>query len=146
MRREVNFLEMGERLKAVRKVLNLQQKQMAAALKMPASYLSEIESGKGNPGPDFFSKLASKYNISMDYLVLGIGDMFIQARVKVNREEFNLSGVIDSIEKLAWLMDESVFFYNLIMSNANRALLSEEALIKKSIKKRNSPRKNKSKK
>ena len=71
MRRQVNFLEMGQRLKLVRKSLNLQQKEMAVELGIPASYLSEIESGKGNPGPEFFNKLACEYNISMDYLVLG---------------------------------------------------------------------------
>jgi transcriptional regulator with XRE-family HTH domain len=137
MRRQVNFQEMGERLRDARKMLSLQQKQMAAALNIPASYLSEIESGKGNPGPDFFIKLADKYNISMDYLVLGMGDPFIKEGTggKGKRKEFDFSGEITSLKELTRLMGTSVFFYNMMMATANRILLMEEGLIKTSIKK-----------
>lgn len=133
MRRNINFLEIGQRLKSVRKELDLQQKDMAAALKMPASYLSEIESGKGNPGPDFFIKLFSEYNISMDYLVLGIGDMFSPSGGKVKRKEFDLSGGIKSFEELAWLMDASTYFTNMILAVANKILINDEDIVKASI-------------
>lgn len=136
MRRQVNFLEMGQRLKLVRKSLNLQQKEMAVELGIPASYLSEIESGKGNPGPEFFNKLACEYNISMDYLVLGIGEMFIQKGVRIKRQEFDFSGEIDSLEKLIWLMETSTFFYSAVMADANRILLADESLVKRSINKK----------
>jgi transcriptional regulator with XRE-family HTH domain len=135
MRRQINFLELGQRLKLARKELNIQQKEMAADLKMPASYLSEIESGKGNPGPEFFMKLFSEYNISMDYLVLGIGEMFIQTGVRVKRSGFELSQGIKTIEELAWLMDASTFFKNMVLGAANKILLTDEDTVKTSISK-----------
>ncbi len=135
MRRQINFLELGQRLKLARKELNIQQKEMAADLKMPASYLSEIESGKGNPGPEFFMKLFSEYNISMDYLVLGIGEMFIETGVRVKRSGFELSQGIKTIEELAWLMDASIFFKNMVLGAANKILLTDEDTVKTSISK-----------
>lgn len=137
MRKQVNFVDIGQRFKLVRKTLQLQQKDMAAELGKPASYLSEIESGKGNPGPEFFNRLACKYNISMDYLVLGIGDMFIQAGNKVKRKEYDYTGgEINSIEKLVWLMEESTFFNNSVMAEANKILLLDESIVKVSINKK----------
>ena len=135
MRRQVNFQEIGQRLRAVRKSLNIQQKEMAATLGMPASYLSEIESGKGNPGPDFFLKLASEYDFSLNYLFLGIGDMFLQGENKVKRQEFDIGTGIDSIEKMAWIMDMSPYFNTAVMAAANKLLYSDDDIIKKSMKK-----------
>jgi len=136
MRRQVNFLEIGKRLKDARKSLNIQQKDMAATLGMPASYLSELEAGKGNPGPDFFLKLASEYNLSLDYLFLGVGDMFLQAEGKVKRQEFDIGAGIDSIEKMAWIMDMSPYFNTAVMAAANKLLYSDDDVIKKSMRKK----------
>ncbi|HLP49193.1 MAG TPA: helix-turn-helix transcriptional regulator [Candidatus Kapabacteria bacterium] len=44
------------KLKEIRKQLKIRQKVMAQNLEIPASYLCDIEGGKGNPGPDFFIK------------------------------------------------------------------------------------------
>ncbi|MCP5108288.1 MAG: helix-turn-helix transcriptional regulator, partial [bacterium] len=66
----------GQRIKDVRAVLRYSQRSMASDLEMSSSYLSEIESGKANPGPDFFLKLADKFDISVEYLFHGRGAMF----------------------------------------------------------------------
>lgn len=140
MRRNVNFSDIGERLTAVRNKLNLKQKDMAAVLKMPASYLSEIERGKGNPGPEFFIKLASEFKISMDYLILGIGDMFLPSEGKVKRKEFNFSHGIKTLEELAWLMDESFYFNSMVLATVNKILINDEEVIIKGIRKKSEQR------
>jgi transcriptional regulator with XRE-family HTH domain len=80
---ETSATDIGQRLKAVRKRLHVQQQEMAAALKVASSYLSEIENGKGNPGPEFFVRLATQFNINLNYLFMGAPDMFIDACARI---------------------------------------------------------------
>ncbi len=68
MKRQLNFLETGQRFKVARNELNIQQKDMGATLCTLAGYLRELEGDKGNSGTDFFLKSASKYNIRLNYL------------------------------------------------------------------------------
>ncbi|HLP58624.1 MAG TPA: helix-turn-helix transcriptional regulator, partial [Candidatus Deferrimicrobium sp.] len=120
-----------------RQQLRLQQKEMAAALQMAASYLSEIEGGKANPGPEFFLKLVYDYNVNPNYLFLGTGEMFLGSESTIKAEEFDLErGNIDSPEKLLWIMDHSSFFRNTILSQASRIYIENENLIKRNMQKK----------
>jgi len=74
---ELSAVEIGQRIREVRRKLKIQQKDMAAALKIVPSYLWEIEKGNGNPGPELFVRLASEYNVNLNYLFMGKGDRAI---------------------------------------------------------------------
>ena len=140
MKRET-VTDVGQRIKDVRLNLRLQQKEMAASMQMAPSYLSEIEAGKANPGPEFFLKLAYEYNVNPNYLFLGVGRMFLDQDLKIHEEEFNLvGGDIDSLEKLFWVIHHSPYFRNALLSYASRMFLENEAIIIKSIQ-QNNPRK-----
>ena len=130
-----NFTAIGKRVREVRNYFRLSQVEMAENLDMAPSYLSEIECGKANPGPEFFLKLSNDYNVSMDYLFHGIGSMFIGSHLKIQEEEFDFNEDIYSIEKLVWLMSHSQFYKNTILSFASKFLLDNERIIKKSIEK-----------
>lgn len=124
----------GLRIKAVRQQLHLQQKEMAAALQIAPSYLSEIESGKANPGPDFFLKMVYEYNANPNYLFLGIGEMYLGPEHIMKAEEFQLDYEnVDSIEKLLWLMDKSSIYKSYILAQAARIYIENEGIIKKEI-------------
>ena len=145
---DASAMSIGFRLKDVRQKLNVQQKEMAAAMKVAPSYLSEIENGKGNPGPEFFVRLASLYNINMNYLFMGKGDILIEGEDKEKRQEVDLDGFVETVEDLKWLIDKSVYLRNTIMSSINKVLFDERDLIKDNIKKvlakEKAPKKNKS--
>jgi transcriptional regulator with XRE-family HTH domain len=128
-----NVTAIGKRVREVRKYFRLSQKEMADNLEMSSSYLSEIECGKANPGPEFFLKFSNDYNISIDYLFHGIGSMFLGSYQKIKEEEFNFDEDIYSIEKLVWLMEHSQFYKNTILSFASKFLFDNESIIKKSI-------------
>jgi len=64
-------LEFGLRIKQVRKILNLSQKEFAEHIGMANNYLSEIETGKIKPGFDFFYKVSKAFNINLSYLLHG---------------------------------------------------------------------------
>ncbi|MCX6583897.1 MAG: helix-turn-helix transcriptional regulator [Candidatus Aminicenantes bacterium] len=139
MAKQINYADMGSRLKEIRKHLNIQQKVMAQTLEIQASYLCDIEAGKGNPGPDFFIKLSSQYNINLHYLLMGSGDMFIRTGPqKVKTEEFDLSAGIDTIEKVAWLFEKSLFFKSMVLGACIKILYTEKEILKNDIKKNKS--------
>ena len=139
MAKKINYADMGSRLKEIRRHLKVQQKKMAKTLEVQASYLCDIEAGKGNPGPDFFIKLSSQYNINLHYLLMGSGEMFIRTGPqKVKTEEFDISDGIDTIEKVAWLFEKSLFFKSMVLGACNKILFIDEEIIRKDIKKNKS--------
>ncbi|MCX6578600.1 MAG: helix-turn-helix transcriptional regulator [Candidatus Aminicenantes bacterium] len=123
----------GQRIKAVRVGLRLSQREMAAGLNTSASYLSEIESGKANPGPGFFLDLSDVYNVSIEYAFHGEGEMFYDPKTRLPRAEFKDIDDIDSMEKLFWLMNHSSMVKNSLLGYAARFYLENETIIKKSM-------------
>jgi len=132
MKNQENASDIGQRLKEIRKKIRVQQKEMAAALQIAASYLCEIESGNAKPGPDFFVKVASEYNVNLNYLLAGAGDMFNPGQ-NIKAREFQIDNGVRTTEELLWLMENSNYFYGTILSLANKTLLSEGEIIKKSL-------------
>lgn len=120
----------GQRLKEIRRQGRIQQKEMAATLDIAASYLCEIESGNSKPGPDFFIKVATEYNVNLNYLLLGTGEMF-GAGNKIKTKEFEIENGIESMEEVIWLMENSKFFRNAVLSAANKIVIEEGEIIKK---------------
>ncbi|MCU0288504.1 MAG: helix-turn-helix domain-containing protein [Acidobacteria bacterium] len=132
MKKQANSSGIGERLKEIRKKNHIQQKEMAAALNVAASYLCEIENGNAKPGPDFFIKLANVYNVNLNYLLLGSGDMFGIGN-NIKQKAFDLKDGIESVEELFFLIEKSKYFKNLIMTLANKAVIEDEEIIIKGI-------------
>ena len=132
------LVEMGRRIRAVRKYLKLTLKQMSKKLGISIGYLSDIENGNANPGPLFFLGLVGKFNVNLDYIFLGQGAMFypldkIQSVDIFSAETFSFKGGLDSAGKLLWLMEHSTLFKNHILGYAEQYLLSHEEVVKKSV-------------
>ena len=133
---ELSALEIGQRLKAARKKLDIQQKDMAASMKVAASYLCDIENGKGNPGAEFFIRLAAVYNINLNYLFMGALDMFVDDEGKAKKQEVDLDDDIDTIEKVSWLMEYSFHIRTIVMNSINRAIYDDRKIIQNDIQKK----------
>jgi len=65
------------RFKLLRKKLKLSQKEMAKELGVPFTMISKYECGKIKPGADMLTKIAITYKVNLNWLLLGIGKMFI---------------------------------------------------------------------
>ena len=124
----------GQRVKETRKILHLQQQQMAEAIGISSGHLSEIESGKANPNADFLIKLSNLYNVSVEYIIHGRGEMFYDDG-KTKEKSFDFNENLDTIDKLIWLMENSPFFKNTVMGYASKLILNEEDIVKASLKK-----------
>lgn len=67
---------MNERLKILRKYLNLSQKSFAEKLGITDSGLSNLESGKRNLTEQMIISICREFNVNRAWLVEGVGDMF----------------------------------------------------------------------
>jgi transcriptional regulator with XRE-family HTH domain len=128
--------EIGQRIREIRKKLKIQQKDMAAAMNIAASYLCDIENGKGNPGPEFFVRLATQFNINLNYLFIGAPDMFTDAEKKVQKQEVDLEDDVDTIEKVAWLMEHSIHLRTMVLTCVNRTIYADRDIIRENIKRK----------
>ena len=134
MKRE-KLAEVGKRVKTARKALKVPQKEMADALGVSPSHLSEIESGKANPSTDFHLKLSDSYNVSVEYIYHGRGKIFYEEDGKITDEPFDFKSDVDSTEKLNWLLKNSGYFKHLVLGYASKLIIEDESVIKQSIKK-----------
>ena len=85
-------IEMGERIKKCRAILNLTQEQAAELLSVAYSSYSKIENGFQSPSLDLLIRIADLYSVKLDYLVHG------DCEVKTD-ETTLISGVIKSLDK-----------------------------------------------
>lgn len=74
---KTNSVDIGNRIKNIRKVVSLSQKEFARKLGVSASTLSELESGKYKPGIELLIKLKNEFNINLHHVIFGEGDIFI---------------------------------------------------------------------
>lgn len=65
-----------DRIRHVREVLKLTQKQFAEKLEMSQSYMSEVETGQTQPGVSLLISLNTIFKVSVDWLLTGEGSMF----------------------------------------------------------------------
>jgi SOS-response transcriptional repressor LexA len=68
----------GERLKAIRSALRLKQIEMAKAMEMNPSAISQMESGRTKPSLETLIEIAQRYRVDLHWLITGEGQMFSQ--------------------------------------------------------------------
>ena len=70
---------MNDRIKAIRKALNLSQDEFASALGYTRGKITNIESGKVTPNADdpFIALLCRTWNVNPDFIKHGHGSMFL---------------------------------------------------------------------
>lgn len=64
----------GERIKALRKEAEKNQKDFSSAIGISQAHLSNIEKGKDNPSDKLLRIIASEYEVRFDWLKSGIGE------------------------------------------------------------------------
>lgn len=127
--------EIGARIKNIRIELRINQKEMAENLNIANTYLSEIESGKRNPGYIFFYKLYKTFNINLNYLFTGEGEMLYPAKPEKHRQGKTFVEDIKTIDDLVWYMKHSQMFFHQVMGFAFKFKFDNEESIKKEIEK-----------
>ncbi len=81
-----NVSVLGDRFKEFRKKLELSQTDIANALSIKASAVSQIENGKIKPSPDSMVKLSQTYSLNLHWLLTGNGSQFADKLFEISSE------------------------------------------------------------
>ena len=92
-----NAKESGLRIAELRKQANLTQEQLAEIANVSVSYLGKIERGVQRPSIDLLIELAVKFNVSLDYILLGRNIPTDHLRKKVKEAEALLTEIYASL-------------------------------------------------
>jgi transcriptional regulator with XRE-family HTH domain len=130
-----NLIAVGSRVKEIRKILTLNQKEMAEKLHASNTYISDIETGSVNPSHTFFFKLSFVFNVSLDYLYHGIGEMFLKTKVDSEPVKDRSENDIKTIDDLVWFMENSPLFLHQVMAFAGSFRYDHEESIMKDLEK-----------
>ena len=76
---------MKERFKELRKKLNISQKILAEKLGIPVTAVSKYETGKIKPSSDILGRLIAVYDININWLLTGKGNLLELAVVLFHR-------------------------------------------------------------
>ena len=68
---DLQYKEMGLRIKISRNELKIKQAVMAEALDISNNHMSSIENGRQKPNLDIFIGICKHLNVTPDYLLLG---------------------------------------------------------------------------
>ncbi|MCP4138492.1 MAG: helix-turn-helix transcriptional regulator [bacterium] len=69
--------EIGKRLAAIRKDLDISQVEMSQESGVSRGYIASVESGRQTPSFDFLVKISGRFSVSLDWLISGRGQMFM---------------------------------------------------------------------
>lgn len=74
-------VNIGSRIKQIRLLRKITQKDFAAAIGYSKKQVYSVESGKSNPSDDFVRRVASCFNISYKWLTTGAGDIEVKEAI-----------------------------------------------------------------
>ncbi len=74
--------EIGERVRAIRKSLRLEQTELAKGMGLSQAIISQYEKGMTEIPLSFLEHLKKKHGVSSDWVIFGTGDM--KAAIKKN--------------------------------------------------------------
>lgn len=69
---ELNYVEIGKRIRVKRKEFGLTQEKLSEILDISPSYVSEIERGTSISSLSTISKISQTLDLSLDYLIYGV--------------------------------------------------------------------------
>lgn len=125
--------KVSQRIKKIRKALNLKQKDFAQRLGISGGSLSEVEKGKYPPNFEFLRKLSRDYNVNLYYIFFGEGDMFLEPGQGYSKKLDGLAAKNEDLRKFLYYFEQSAIFRYIILSTSEEVLIENGPKIKKEI-------------
>lgn len=76
------------RFKELRKCLNLTQTELAESIGVTRGVIANIELGRVPPRTGLLQMIVEKYKVNKDWLIDGVGEMFVIAMENIEVEQF----------------------------------------------------------
>jgi len=125
------MIEVGKRIKDVRKHLLINQTDFARHLGMPTAHLSAMETGKIKPDFDFLYKVEKFFNVNLLYIITGKGPILpLWERPTIKMCESLLKANGEEFRELIRNMYESTEVYRDVMDHFIRCHLQQNDSIK----------------
>ena len=107
-------MEIGIRLKQLRKALKLTQVEFALRLKVSKGFLSNLEKGIRQPSDQLLKLISYEFSSSENWLISGEGEMFIPPIDAIENlmARFGEQAITNAFNKTGYLM-ESQEIYNI---------------------------------
>lgn len=93
-----NQVAYGKRIRMLRKQLGLTQEQLAEELHISDVHLRRLETGRSTGSVDLVIEIAAFFNISVDYLLLGVNRGAGKVRKDILALAKNLIQIAEEIE------------------------------------------------
>lgn len=122
-----NIGAIGTRIVNIRKALTLNQKELAAGLDSLPSSISNIETGRNNPTVPMLCMLSTRYNASLDYILLGRGPMFKESDELHTQAKQVIE--LDDVSDMFWLLKNSPLFRGVIFGVAAQEFAKDREAI-----------------
>ena len=128
------YIDLGKRLTKVWRALGIDLKDMAKAAGIAQGYMTDLCKGnRTNPGIAVIYKIAKHYRVSLDYLLLGEGEMFLPDKDIEDQKRKNFEPVFNTIDDLVWLMKRSSFLKNTILGMAVKLYMENKNIVTKEL-------------
>ncbi len=123
----------GERIREIRKELNLKQKEFAEKLNISVPSLSEIETGKYRPGFDFLVNISKELNVNLYYVLFGEGNMFIDPVTSSYTHVGNYAVNVDDVRDFLYNFERSPILQYFIMDQYKTRMQTGKDIIMRDI-------------
>lgn len=131
--KEYLWKEIGIRIQMVRKTLNLLQKDFARSLDISNASLSEMEAGNAKPRFELLYNITKRYNINLNYLLHGEGEIFMPNEIS-RQSAFEINpGHRDFFKEFFYYFNCSYLVRTAMINYFRTYILEKESLIKKDI-------------
>ncbi len=118
----------GKRLREVRDHFKLSQKEIAKKLEISTDSYLRNERDLNHPGYKTLSLLSKEFNVSMDWILLGHGEMFRFDKTEVDRMRQFLAGLPPELNRLVKAMSQVPLLYHEQMTHFYRFMQENKEL------------------
>ena len=91
--------EIGERVRAIRKSLRLEQTKLAKTIGVSQAIISQYENGMTEIPLSFLAYLKKKHGVSSDWLIFGTGEMKAGIKENLNGRQDKFLKIIKQTQK-----------------------------------------------
>lgn len=77
-------MTIGKRIKELKEKLRITSAEMAQELDIPVRTIGSYERDEAQAGAKFFNALLEKYNVNINWILTGNGEMFISSKTEID--------------------------------------------------------------
>jgi transcriptional regulator with XRE-family HTH domain len=131
-------IEVGKRIKQIRKALNKTQEDFGKSIGMSKASLSEVETGKYKAGIELLEKLVKKYNVNLHFVITGEGDLFIPPTASSYDRAVKFAVNLEDVRDFLYHFERSSILQYFILNQYKTRMMAEGDFIKREIKEKES--------